>query len=137
MATKRFSLGLFEVCLFALVILACTLWSGYVRRDEARVNQAAYEVLPNFAKAKVDNLRADFRVAGPGDFVIFNGGRVVEILKVKAISSSSVEVDFRTAHSDYVRRCVLTNWILHRDVNRVVKKNNPRAGELALEFLSQ
>ena len=126
-----------QVIIFCFAILlaagGAAFWVGS-QNNQVEVEQAGYEVLPDFDKAWVESLKSDLI---PGAFLVFKDGKILEVSKVRLNTARGVEIDLRTAHSDYVRRCVLTNWKLHRDVDRVVKETDPDWCSAARKYLSQ
>ena len=123
---------------FALGVLATlalvSFLVSYNTQERVEVDQAGYEVLPDSDKARVESLKSDLI---PAAFLIFKDGKILEISKVRLNTFRGAEIDSQAAHSDYVRRVALTNWALHRDVDRVVKETDPDWCSVARKYLSQ
>lgn len=97
--------------------------------------QAAYDNLSNVDKAVTKVLIDNISTAKPGDFIVFKDGHVARVFFAGKNGLGHLEMRIRQFNMD--QRLVLSEWMVYRDIDRLVKQTDPDAGATALKFLSQ
>ena len=104
--------------------------------SQSREERQRYDRLPSDAKVATEVLVDTVAQGARGDFLIFRDGRVA-ILYIAGKSEYGLEVRIKTHPGGHVDSLLFEKWMVRRDLDRLVRRSDPEAGEVALKFLAQ